>query len=89
MTKLYSYVVASDTGLAPNPFHSFCTLALCKPQVRKAAEVGDWVIGTGSKRNGRDGFLVYAMRVTEILTFNEYWRDARFLAKRPQRQRAT
>ena len=76
-------MVAHDTGFAPNPFHGYCTLATCKPRIRDTAQVGDWVIGTGSKRNGRDGFLVYAMRVTETLTFSEYWHDVRFRSKRP------
>ena len=31
MTKLYSYIVATDSGFSPNPFHGFCTLACCKP----------------------------------------------------------
>src|SRR5712692_10528871 len=51
--KLYSYVVARDYGFAPNPFFGFCTLATCKPEIRKAAAIDDWVIGTGSKRQNR------------------------------------
>ena len=85
MTKLYSYVLRLDTGLAPNPYHGFCTLACCKGAIRSRAEKGDWIIGTGSdasdKRRGKH--ISYAMRVKEVLTFNEYWRDERFLAKRP------
>ena len=81
--RLYSYIVARDFGFAPNPFYGFCTLATCKPQIRKKAEVGDWIIGTGSKSKGRDGRLVYAMRVTEAMSFDEYWADSRFQRKRP------
>lgn len=81
--RLFSYVVARDYGFAPNPFFGVCTLATCKPRVRKAAAIGDWVIGTGSKTKGGDGTLVYAMRVTEVMTFNEYWADPRFRRKRP------
>ncbi|MGH2383333.1 MAG: hypothetical protein ACRDG7_19230, partial [Candidatus Limnocylindria bacterium] len=81
--RLYSYVVARDFGFAPNPFYGFCTLATCKPNIRQTAQVGDWVIGTGSKSKGRDGHLVFAMRVTEALTFDEYWADPRFAPKRP------
>ena len=81
--KLYSYIVARDYGFAPNPFYGFCTLATCKPKIRKAAQVGDWVVGTGSKTKGRNGRIVYAMRVTETMTFDEYWRDFRFYDKRP------
>ncbi len=81
--RLFSYVVARDYGFAPNPFYGVCTLATCKPDIRKVASVGDWVIGTGSSRRNKRGFLVYAMRVTEIMTFNEYWEDERFYRKRP------
>ena len=81
--KLYSYVVARDFGFAPNPFYGFCTLATCKPKIRKTASVSDWVIGTGSKTNQRNGYLVYAMRVTETMSFNDYWQDPRFRNKRP------
>ena len=81
--RLYSYRVARDYGFAPNPFHGNCTLATCKPRIRKTAEIGDWVVGTGSKRRSREEHIVYAMRVTEILTFDKYWNDPRFIRKRP------
>ena len=83
MTRLYSYIVTHDTGFAPNPFHGFCTLATCKPMIRKTAKVGDWVIGTGSKSKDRNGYIVYAMRITEKMSFDEYWNDPRFRAKKP------
>lgn len=34
---LFSYVVATDSGFAPNPFFGVCTLACCKPAIRRAA----------------------------------------------------
>ncbi len=80
---LHSYIVARDYGFAPNPFYGFCTLATCKPIIRRMAQVGDWIVGTGSKQHGREGHIVFAMRVTEVLTFNEYWGDPRFFLKRP------
>ncbi len=83
MTRLYSYILTHDTGFAPNPFHGFCTLATCKPKIRKTAKVGDWVIGTGSKSRNRNGYILYAMRVTETMSFDEYWSDSRFRAKKP------
>ena len=81
--KLYSYVVARDFGFAPNPFYQFCTLGTCKPKIRRRAEVGDWVVGTGSKTCGRAGHLVFVMQVTEIISFNDYWLDPRFEQKKP------
>lgn len=83
---LRSYVVPYDSGFAPNPFHGFCTLATCKPRIRKGARVGDWIVGTGSKQNGLDGRLVYAMKVQEEMTFDEYFNDSRFQDKKPNPQ---
>jgi len=84
LMKLYSYVVARDFGFAPNPFFGFCTLATCKPQIRQQASVGDWVIGTGAKAKYHYGNrLIFALNVSEILTFNQYWWDPRFFLKRP------
>ncbi len=81
--RVHSYVVARDYGFAPNPFYGFCTLATCKPRIRKSAVIGDWVIGTGSKTRGREGYIVFAMLVTEVMEFDDYWKDPRFRYKRP------
>ena len=84
MMKLYRYIVTHDTGFAPNPFHGYCTLATCKPKIRRQASVGDWIAGFGSKSGDCEGRLIFAMRVAEALTFEEYWQDARFEAKKPR-----
>jgi hypothetical protein len=81
--RLYSYVVARDFGFAPNPFFGICTLATCKPEIRRLAKVGDWVVGTGSARSKRTGYLVYAFRVSEVLSFQSYWSDPRYQVKKP------
>ena len=46
-------------------------------------DMGIWVIGVAGKNLGDDcwGKLLYAMQVTEILTFEEYWSDSRFKYK--------
>ncbi len=80
---LYCYVVARDYGFAPNPFFGVCTLATCKPIIRKHAQIGDWVVGIGSKRYGLGRRLVYAMRVSETLSYDQYWSAPRFGQKRP------
>lgn len=81
--RLHSYVVARDYGFAPNPFFGVCTLATCKPRIRSVAHIGDWILGTGSKEHRRNEHVVYAMRVTETLTFEQYWASARFQVKKP------
>jgi len=81
--RLHSYVVARDYGFAPNPFFGVCTLATCKPKIRASAAVDDWVMGTGSRTNNRQNRIVYTMRITEIMTFEQYWADPRFQQKKP------
>jgi hypothetical protein len=85
MPSVYIYVVARDFGFAPNPFHGYCTLATCKPGVRKGARAGDWVIGIGGLRLNATGRCVYAMEVTQKITFEEYWTRPEFYEKKPVR----
>ena len=84
--RLYSYKVVYDIGFAPNPFHGTCTLATCKPKIRRGASPGDWIVGVGSSAQRTEGQLVYAMEVGEKLTFDDYWNDARFQRKKPDRR---
>lgn len=80
---LRSYIVEHDVGFAPNPFHGVCTLAACKPSIRSASEVGDYVLGLGAQKRRLRGRAAYIMRVGHIITFDEYWSDPRFEAKKP------
>ncbi len=80
--RLYSYIVASDTGLAPNPFFGVCTLAYCKPRIRSTASECDYVVGIGPRCDGNP--VVYAMRITEPpMSFPEY------LQRFPRRERGS
>lgn len=79
--RLFSYVVSWDAGLAPNPYWDFCTLAVCKPQLRKNAREGDWIVGLSPHRFGYH--IVYAMKVWGTPSFAEYFEDERFCFKKP------
>jgi len=90
---VYSYVIEHDFGLAPNPFGRYCTLAVCKPKIRGSSKlkIGDWILGTGSKAiemsTGKKWLrrkLIYAMQVSEKITFDDYWSDPRFQYKKPK-----
>ena len=85
--KLYSYIVTHDTGFSPNPFWGCCTLADCKPAVRRRAEIGDWIVGLSSKATGNRA--VFAMEVDEILGYAQYHLDPRFANKIPDYSRGT
>jgi hypothetical protein len=83
---LFSYVVRDDAGSAPNPYWGVCTLVICKPKIRRAAQVGDWVVGTGSARSpigNIRGRMIYAMRITDKMTLREY--DAWAQEYRPEK----
>ncbi len=75
--KLYSYIVVHDTGFAPNPFWGYCTLAACTPNhAGIRAKEDDWIIGTETKKKGNK--LIFAMKISEILPFDQYYNDPRF-----------
>lgn len=72
---LWTYCIPYDDGAAPNPYWGVCTLAICKPVIRRNAQVGDWVVGTGSRHspiNDVSGRVVYAMRVSQKLPMAAY-----------------
>ena len=65
--KIYIYTVPVDDGAAPNPYGDICTLAICKPNLRKIAKVDDWIIGLNSECK-----LIYTMKITTVQTMKEY-----------------
>ncbi len=85
MPCLYMYVVDRDFGFAPNPFHGICTLATCKPPIRRRAQVNDWIVGMGGGRLHATGRCIYAMQVTQTVSFNQYWVGQEYRNKRPVR----
>jgi hypothetical protein len=86
MSRLFSYTIPIDDGSAPNPFHGMCSLAICKPGIRRVAKKGDWVAGLGSRKapsGDLSGRIVYAMCIEEVLPMKEY--DSRATSEWPRR----
>lgn len=83
--KLYTYIITRDFGFAPNPFYGICSLATCKPKIRQAAQIGDWIVGFGSNAHDSSyaGKIIYAFEIEKKITFNEYWQDPDYRKKRP------
>jgi len=80
--RLCSYIVRKDTGLAPNPFWDVCSLAVCTPNHQGSRlQVGDWIAGFLAKSRGHR--FLYAIEISEILGLDDYYRDQRFIAKKP------
>lgn len=83
--KCYSYKMDHDYGFAPNPFWGVMTLATCKSTLRRSSNlnIGDWVIATGGKVLNKEDYLIFAMKVERIITFDQYWNDPSFQCKKP------
>jgi hypothetical protein len=81
--RIFSYILAADDGAAPNPFWGYCTLAICKPVIRRVAQKDDWVVGIGPAGKPIHGKLIYAMKVEKPLPLDQYFRDPRFRKKKP------
>lgn len=77
--NIFRYLVRYDGGSAPRPYGGLCTLAICKPMIRRTATKGDWIIGVRSKAPDR---VVYVMQVSEVVPFDRYWLDSRFIDRR-------
>ncbi|MCB9482483.1 MAG: hypothetical protein H6675_00625 [Dehalococcoidia bacterium] len=50
--------------------------------------MGDWVLGTGGARRRQTGKAIFAMRVAEVATFDEYWANSRFEFRKPVMDRS-
>lgn len=68
--RLFTYKVAHDAGSAPNPYDCICTLALCKPAIRRVAQPGDLIVGLGCGDD--DARIVYAMVVAHSVSWPVY-----------------
>jgi hypothetical protein len=80
--RLCSFVVRNDIGLAPNPFHGYCTVAITTPnQMGLRAQPGDWLMGTQPVHKGEK--LIFAMEISEIMSLHDYYQDPRFEQKKP------
>jgi len=66
--NLFTYAIKHDTGYAPNPFHGICTLNTCKPQIRREADIGDWIVGLKKDR------VIFIMEVTNKILMSDYWK---------------
>jgi hypothetical protein len=85
--RVHTYVIAVDAGSAPNYDRPLVTLAVCKPRIRRKAEIGELVLAfAGKEVNPTEPHtVVWAGVISEKMTFAEYWNDRRFAGKKPNR----
>ena len=78
--KIHRYVVTHDDGSAPCIDNDLLTLCICKPEIRKTAQIDDWLIGFTSVGIARSlsvdiSSVIYIAKVTEKSTMQEYFLD--------------
>jgi hypothetical protein len=79
MCRIWRYVLAKDSGMAPCAQDGMLSLTCCKPMIRKNADLGDWVIGFVPK-GIRRGHVAWVGRVSEVIPLGEY--ERRFSGRR-------
>lgn len=96
-TKMWSYKLADDAMMAPNPLFGVLTLATCKPRIRRSPNTkpGVWIAGwtactvhnspIAKSKISRCAMgeekLVYLAKVSEVIPLEEYW--VKYPQKRP------
>jgi len=84
--RIWSYVITTDHGSAPNYDGPAVTLTICKPRIRMRAQQGDLVLAFNGRTLATNPHSVrWAGIVSEVLPMEKYWDDPRFRAKRPDR----
>jgi hypothetical protein len=73
MTKIYRYVLMGDGGMAPNPRDGLLTLATCKPEIRKHAREGDWVMANFP--SPRNELVAWAGRIVRCIPVGLYFAE--------------
>jgi len=81
MGKHYSYRIDHDVGFAPNPYNEVCTLSGCKTRkkdgtrnIENLAQKDNWIIGIGGNNTGKPDKLIYAMKVKENISYDEFFK---------------
>ena len=76
--RLYVYKLTTDNGGAPAVYRNKLSLAICKPKIRAAAQVGDWIVGVAGQGLLPSAPLVYLMQVTEVSEDGTYYASKGF-----------
>ena len=71
--SIFCYIITHDTNLAPCVHNGVLTLALCKPAIRREAEVGDVIVAFASG-DAQDpvGRIAYVISVGKTYKFEKY-----------------
>lgn len=71
--RIYFYKLTTDNGGAPHVRDGLLSLAICKPMIRRTANVGDLILGFAADSLHADNRLVYVARVTGKVGGGDYY----------------
>jgi Nucleotide modification associated domain 2 len=80
--NIYVYKCVVDDGTAPCVDRSLLSMTVCKPKVRTSAKVGDIVIAFGTNAQPAPNRLVYAAKITEVVTGGRYFDEAKYQTRK-------
>ncbi len=75
MPSYFSYIICHDDGAAPNAENGLLTLAICKPQIRRIAQKGDYIIaynGSELLKNTKEKRIIYIAKVDQSIPMSDY-----------------
>lgn len=78
MPKIYFYKLKVDDGGAPCVQDGLLSLAICKPMLRRTADVGDIILGFAANSLHPDNRLIYVAEVTERLDDGNYYKRRKY-----------
>jgi hypothetical protein len=78
MSKIYFYKLTADNGGAPCVANDLLSLAICKPRIRKTAEIGDLIFGFAANSLNPDNRLIYVARVTDKRCDGKYFKEGQY-----------
>lgn len=70
---IYSYKLTTDNGSAPCIQNNLLSLAICKPKIRKTANINDYIVGiSANSMNLGENKLLYIARITNKILLQDY-----------------
>ncbi len=80
--NIYVYKCVIDDGTAPCVDRGLLSMTVCKPKVRTSATVGDIVVAFGTNAQPAPNRLVYAAKITELVTGGRYFVEPKYQTRK-------
>ena len=69
--QIFSYILVFDTEVAPYIDNNILTFGICKPTIRKYANIEDYIIAFYPKC--KNNTIAYICKITNIFNYKDYY----------------